>query len=112
MQRWHFTRRRSDWRPPMGGVRRFIERAPIGHDNDCETKAKILLYLNRGVSPIFVRSDSIAEPDNQQTEMSTFEEQLKDALSPSYEIERELGGGGMSRVFVATDRSAGAEGRR
>ncbi|HZJ00750.1 MAG TPA: serine/threonine-protein kinase [Gemmatimonadaceae bacterium] len=39
--------------------------------------------------------------------MSTFEEQLKDSLSSAYDIERELGGGGMSRVFVATDRLLG-----
>jgi serine/threonine-protein kinase len=39
--------------------------------------------------------------------MSTFEEQLKDSLHHAYEIERELGGGGMSRVFVATDRLLG-----
>jgi serine/threonine-protein kinase len=39
--------------------------------------------------------------------MSTFEEQLKDSLSNAYDIERELGGGGMSRVFVATDRLLG-----
>jgi serine/threonine-protein kinase len=39
--------------------------------------------------------------------MSNFEEQLKSALAPAYEIERELTGGGMSRVFVAVDRSLG-----
>ncbi|HXV16547.1 MAG TPA: serine/threonine-protein kinase [Gemmatimonadaceae bacterium] len=39
--------------------------------------------------------------------MTTFEERLKDSLSHAYEIERELGGGGMSRVFVATDRALG-----
>ncbi len=39
--------------------------------------------------------------------MTTFEERLKEALSDSYTIERELGGGGMSRVFVAIDRSLG-----
>ncbi len=39
--------------------------------------------------------------------MSTFEELLRDSVSHSYDIERELGGGGMSRVFVATDRSLG-----
>jgi serine/threonine-protein kinase len=39
--------------------------------------------------------------------MATFEEQLKEALSGTYDIERELGGGGMSRVFVAIDRSLG-----
>lgn len=39
--------------------------------------------------------------------MSNFEEQFRTALSPAYDIERELTGGGMSRVFVATDRSLG-----
>ena len=39
--------------------------------------------------------------------MTTFEERLKDTLSHTYDIERELGGGGMSRVFVAIDRSLG-----
>ncbi len=39
--------------------------------------------------------------------MATFEQRLKDTLSSTYDIERELGGGGMSRVFVATDRSLG-----
>ncbi len=39
--------------------------------------------------------------------MTEFEQQLKDTLSAAYEIERELGGGGMSRVFVATDRVLG-----
>jgi serine/threonine protein kinase len=36
--------------------------------------------------------------------MSTFEDQLRASLSPAYEIERELTGAGMSRVFVATER--------
>jgi serine/threonine-protein kinase len=39
--------------------------------------------------------------------MTTFEDQLKEALSHAYTLERELGGGGMSRVFVAIDRSLG-----
>jgi hypothetical protein len=39
--------------------------------------------------------------------MSNFEDQLRAALSPAYELERELTGAGMSRVFVATDRSLG-----
>ena len=39
--------------------------------------------------------------------MTTFEQQLKDALSGTYEIERELGGAGMSRVFVAKEKSLG-----
>ena len=39
--------------------------------------------------------------------MSTFEERLRASLSDDYEIERELSGAGMSRVFVATDRALG-----
>ena len=39
--------------------------------------------------------------------MTTFEQRLQALLSHAYDIERELGGGGMSRVFVATDRSLG-----
>lgn len=39
--------------------------------------------------------------------MSTFEERLRESLSDSYDIERELSGAGMSRVFVATDRALG-----
>lgn len=39
--------------------------------------------------------------------MTAFEQRLRDLLSHAYDIERELGGGGMSRVFVATDRSLG-----
>src|SRR5688572_10944252 len=39
--------------------------------------------------------------------MSDFEERLHTALSHAYEIERELTGAGMSRVFVATDRALG-----
>jgi serine/threonine-protein kinase len=39
--------------------------------------------------------------------MTNFEEQLHNAFSQTYDIERELGGGGMSRVFVATDKALG-----
>ncbi|MEO7367656.1 MAG: protein kinase [Gemmatimonadaceae bacterium] len=39
--------------------------------------------------------------------MTTFEQQLQESLSHAYDIERELGGGGMSRVFVATEKSLG-----
>ncbi len=39
--------------------------------------------------------------------MTDFEQRLRATLSHAYDIERELGGGGMSRVFVATDRSLG-----
>ena len=34
-------------------------------------------------------------------------EQLQSALHPAYAIERELGGGGMSRVFAATETALG-----
>ncbi len=39
--------------------------------------------------------------------MSEFTAQLQAALAPSYTLERELTGGGMSRVFVATDTALG-----
>ena len=39
--------------------------------------------------------------------MDEFRQRLQDALAPGYELERELGGGGMSRVFVATERALG-----
>ncbi len=48
-----------------------------------------------------------ALPSPRTAAMTEFEQQLKDTLSGAYEIERELGGGGMSRVFVATDRVLG-----
>src|ERR1041385_5391623 len=39
--------------------------------------------------------------------MTGFAEHLQDALGTNYQLERELIGGGMSRVFVARDRSLG-----
>src|SRR5215210_6022342 len=48
----------------------------------------------------------MTEPQETPPEAS-FEERLKQSLSNAYDIERELGGGGMSRVFVATDRILG-----
>jgi serine/threonine-protein kinase len=39
--------------------------------------------------------------------MANFAEHLQEALGTGYELERELLGGGMSRVFVAKDRSLG-----
>jgi hypothetical protein len=39
-------------------------------------------------------------------------QRLESALSDTYTIERELGGGGMSRVFVAEERTLGRRGAR
>jgi serine/threonine-protein kinase len=39
--------------------------------------------------------------------MDSFSEHLQAALGPNYQLERELVGGGMSRVFVAEDRHLG-----
>src|SRR6476620_1974219 len=39
--------------------------------------------------------------------MTDIRQQLQQTLGSSYTLERELAGGGMSRVFVATDRSLG-----
>ena len=41
--------------------------------------------------------------------MTPFEEHLRTVLAPAYDIERELKGGGMSRVFLATDKSLGRQ---
>jgi serine/threonine protein kinase/tetratricopeptide (TPR) repeat protein len=39
----------------------------------------------------------------------TFDERLQAALGSAYRLERELGGGGMSRVFVATESALGRQ---
>ena len=39
--------------------------------------------------------------------MTEFAQRLAEALGPGFRIERELGGGGMSRVFLAEDRTLG-----
>jgi serine/threonine protein kinase len=39
--------------------------------------------------------------------MTAFSEHLQEALGANYQLERELAGGGMSRVFVAVDRQLG-----
>lgn len=39
--------------------------------------------------------------------MTEFAEQLQNALGPTYQLDNELTGGGMSRVFAAIDRSLG-----
>ena len=39
--------------------------------------------------------------------MTTFQQRLQDTLARTYVIERELGGGGTSRAFVAIERSLG-----
>ena len=39
--------------------------------------------------------------------MTDFTATLQAALAPAYTLDRELAGGGMSRVFVATDVALG-----
>jgi eukaryotic-like serine/threonine-protein kinase len=41
--------------------------------------------------------------------MTDLHAQLQTTLGDAYTIERELGGGGMSRVFVVTDQSLGRQ---
>jgi len=40
-------------------------------------------------------------------ETDPFSDQLQRALAPAYTIQRELTGGGMSRVFVANEHALG-----
>ena len=39
------------------------------------------------------------------TPVLSFQDRLQQSIDADYQIERELGGGGMSRVFVATERA-------
>jgi serine/threonine protein kinase len=41
--------------------------------------------------------------DEQQMDASQLRQQVQDSLDPAYKLQRELGGGGMSRVFVAEE---------
>ena len=45
--------------------------------------------------------------DEQATVTDDLREQLQTAIGSAYAIERELGGGGMSRVFVAIEQAFG-----
>lgn len=45
--------------------------------------------------------------DSASTDASDLRERLQQALGGGYALERELGGGGMSRVFVARDEALG-----
>ena len=47
------------------------------------------------------------EPPGVQAELPNFLDYLQSALGSAYQIERELGGGGMSRIFVATETALG-----
>ena len=39
--------------------------------------------------------------------MSPLQDELQQALGATYRLDRELGGGGMSRVFLATETALG-----
>jgi hypothetical protein len=43
------------------------------------------------------------EPPEVELGLPNLLDRLQAALGPAYEVERELGGGGMSRIFVATE---------
>jgi serine/threonine protein kinase len=58
--------------------------------------------LQAGQPPFRFLHFGLIHPD---TVTSSLQEQLQFALGDSYQLERELGGGGMSRVFVAHERS-------
>src|SRR5689334_16886658 len=50
---------------------------------------------------------STGQPARQRMASSEFQHQLQSMLGSTYTLERELGGGGMSRVFVATENALG-----
>ncbi|HEX6053438.1 MAG TPA: hypothetical protein VFZ21_29420, partial [Gemmatimonadaceae bacterium] len=45
----------------------------------------------------------------QEGETDTVRELLEQSLSSTYRVERELGGGGMARVFLAEERALGRQ---
>ena len=55
------------------------------------------------------RTASSVRPRRAPLLMTEFRQQIQYSLGSSYTIERELGGGGMSRVFVAHDASLGRD---
>ncbi len=58
--------------------------------------------------PERVRRDSLGRlPPSRRVRPMELRDQLQSTLGDAYSIERELGGGGMSRVFLATDTSLG-----
>src|SRR5690349_804583 len=58
--------------------------------------------------PPYISSPSRSVPSGQWAGMTEFlREQLQSTLGGSYTLERELGGGGMSRVFVADELRLG-----
>jgi serine/threonine-protein kinase len=54
-----------------------------------------LVWSARVLTPTFVR--------HAEDQMAELRDQIQDSLGSAYRLERELGGGGMSRVFVAHD---------
>src|SRR3954462_6259259 len=64
------------------------------------------LCLDRGLQPPSRRTATFELPRTIRESMD-LSEHLQTALAASYRVERELGGGGMSRVFVATEIALG-----
>jgi len=52
---------------------------------------------------MFFSASLLPSPSAHAAAVSDFQNQVQRSLGSSYTIERELGGGGMSRVFVARD---------
>ncbi len=76
-----------------------------GYTQVCQTAATFHLWT--GSNRIFSGTSHDPEPAGLVTDKLL--DELKDALGDAYTIERELTGGGMSRVFVAKEHALGRE---
>ena len=76
----------------------FLDRA-CGSDATLRREVESLLDAHDGAETFLEPPAAPAGPE--------LTEQLQAALGSAYAVERELGGGGMSRVFVATDTALG-----
>lgn len=56
---------------------------------------------------VCIASDVCSDDTSPNAVTDTLAIRLREALGPDYALERELGGGGMSRVFVATEQALG-----
>lgn len=96
---------RGDMRCPFEEGRRVAERIPGGRFVELDGQNHLLLE-NEPAWPHFLREvrSFLGVSVEPSLPIDPLRENLVRSLGSSYEIVRELGGGGMARVFVARDR--------